>query len=72
MDQGEGEGQAEGRSQGLGMEPEPDPRGTSGIPDDDIQNGVDPEGPVQEAELPGAECGTRAGDSSGKIHHRKG
>ena len=29
----------------FGMETDPDPRGTSGIPDDDIQNGVDPEGP---------------------------
>ena len=29
----------------IGMKPEPDPRDTSGIPDDDIQNGVDPEGP---------------------------
>ena len=29
----------------FGMKPEPDPRDTSGIPGDDIQNGVDPEGP---------------------------
>ena len=29
----------------FGMKPEPDPRDPTGIPDDDIQNGVDPEGP---------------------------
>ena len=29
----------------FGMKPEPEPRDTSGIPDNEIQNGVDPEGP---------------------------
>ena len=33
------------RDFGMETDPEPGPRDTTSIPDDDIQNGVDPEGP---------------------------
>ena len=47
----------------FGMETEPDPPGTSGIPDDDIQNGVDPEGPSSRSRA----ARRRVRDESGRF-----
>ena len=47
----------------FGREADPEPRGTSGIPDDDIQNGVDPEGPSSRSRA----ARRRVRDETGKF-----
>ena len=47
----------------FGMKPEPDKRDTSSIPDDDIQNGVDPEGPSSRSRA----AQRRVRDESGRF-----
>ena len=51
----------------FGMEPEPDPQDTSGIPDDDIQNGVDPEGPSPRSRAAQRAAQRRVRDETGKF-----
>ena len=51
----------------FGMEPEPDQRDTSGIPDDEIQNGVDPEGPNPRSRAAQRAAQRRVRDETGRF-----
>ncbi len=51
----------------FGMKPEPDPRDTTGIPDNDIQNGVDPEGPSPRSRAAQRAAQRRVRDETGKF-----
>ena len=55
------------RDFGRETDPEPDPRGTSGIPDDEIQNGVDPEGPSPRSRAAQRAAQRRVRDETGRF-----
>ena len=51
----------------FGMETDPDPRDPSGIPDNDIQNGIDPEGPSPRSRAAQRAAQRRVRDETGKF-----
>ncbi len=51
----------------FGMETDPDPRDAPGIPDNDIQNGVDPEGPSPRSRAAQRAAQRRVRDETGKF-----